>query len=177
MKWFTEIFGGKNEMAALTAGSKAPDFTLSTLDGKPFSLAQALQAGPVVLGFFKISCPVCQYAFPFLERLHQSYGRKVQVIGVSQDNAAHTAAFMKQFGVSFPVVLDPADSYVVSNAYGLTNVPTVFWIDGTGEIQVSSVGWVKSDFEQINRMMAEHLKAAPAVVFKPAEDVRDFRSG
>ena len=63
------------------------------------------------------------------------------------------------------------------NAYGLTNVPTVFWIDGAGEIEVSSVGWVKSDFEQMNRMMAEHLKSPPAVVFKPGEDVRDFRSG
>ena len=164
-------------MAALTAGQKAPDFTLSTLEGKTFSLTQALQAGPVVLGFFKVSCPVCQYAFPFLERLHKSYGRGVQVIGASQDNAAQTAAFVKQFGVTFPVLIDPADSYVTSNAYGLTNVPTVFWIDGAGEIEVSSVGWVKSDFEQMNRMMAEHLKSPPAVVFKPGEDVRDFRSG
>ena len=46
----------------------------------------------------------------------------------------------------------------------------MFWIDGSGEIQVSSVGWVKSDFEQINRMMGSISKAAPAVVFKPDED-------
>jgi hypothetical protein len=45
------------------------------------------------------------------------------------------------------------DSYPVSNAYGLTNVPTIFWIAQDGEIEVSSVGWVKADFE-INRKMA-----------------------
>ena len=164
-------------MAALTAGTKAPDFTLSTTDGQTFSLAQALQAGPVVAGFFKVSCPVCQYALPFLERLYQSYGRKVQIIGVSQDDAAKTRAFMKQFGVTFPVLLDPADSYLVSNEYRLTNVPSVFFIDGGGEIEISSVGWVKADFDQMNRMMAEHVKAAPAMVFKAGEDVRDFRAG
>ena len=59
-------------MAALTAGSKAPDFTLSTLDGKTFPLAQALRASRWCFAFFKISCPVCQYAMPFLERLQKT---------------------------------------------------------------------------------------------------------
>jgi hypothetical protein len=84
---------------------------------------------------------------------------------------------MKEFGVTFPVLLDPPDSYPVSNAYGLTNVPTLFWIAEDGEIEISSVGWLKADFEQINRKMAEAGKIVPAVVFKPGEDVRDFRAG
>jgi len=178
MKWLTKMFGGQDDMAALKAGAKAPDFTLSTLDGKPFSLAQKLSEGPVVLAFFKVSCPVCQYAFPFLERLHKAYGdRGVKVIGVSQDNKSNTASFIKEFGITFPVLLDPADSFTVSNNYGLTNVPTVFWINTDSEIETSSVGWIKVDFEQINRMMAEHLHATPSAVFQPGEDVRDFRSG
>ena len=65
----------------------------------------------------------------------------------------------------------------MSNAYGLTNVPTIFWIAQDGEIEVSSVGWVKADFAEINRRMAEAGKLAPAVVFQPGEDVRDFRAG
>jgi len=56
-------------------------------------------------------------------------------------------------------------------------VPTIFWIAQDSEIEVSSVGWVKSDFEKINRDMAERSKAAPAVVFQAGEDVRDFRAG
>jgi hypothetical protein len=75
------------------------------------------------------------------------------------------------------VLLDDTERYPVSNAYGLTNVPTVFWIGQDAEIEVSSVGWVRADFEEIGRKMAEAGKTVPAVVFKPGEDVRDFRAG
>jgi peroxiredoxin len=165
-------------MAALTAGTKAPEFELKTMDGKRFVLRDELARGPVVLAFFKVSCPVCQYAFPFMERLERAYGSKgVRVIGVSQNDLKQTASFNKEFGVTFPVLLDDAQTYSVSNAYGLTNVPSIFWVSQDGEIEISSVGWVKADFEQINRKMAEWGKSAPAVVFKPGEAVRDFQAG
>lgn len=165
-------------MAALTTGTKAPELELKTLDGKPSSLTAELARGPVVLVFFKVSCPTCQYALPFYERLHKAYGHTgAALVGVSQNDAKDTAAFNKEFGVSFPVLLDDTRTYPVSNAYGLTNVPTIFWIAQDGEIEVSSVGWVKADFEEINRRMAEAGKTAPAAMFKPGEDVRDFRAG
>jgi len=165
-------------MAALTAGTKAPEFELKAMNGKRFVLREELASGPVVLAFFKASCPTCQYAFPFLERLERAYGHKgVRIIGVSQNDPKQTAAFTKEFGVTFPVLLDDTDKYPVSNAYGLTNVPTVFWITQNGEIEVSSVGWVKSEFEEISHKMAESANTAPAVVFNPGEDVRDFRAG
>jgi peroxiredoxin len=165
-------------MAALTVGTKAPDFELKAMDGRRFILHDELAHGPVVLAFFKVSCPTCQYAFPFLERLERAYGHgSARIIGVTQNNPKDTAAFTREYGVTFPVLLDETDRYPVSNAYGLTNVPTVFWIAQDGEIEVSSVGWVKADFEQVGRKMAESGKTAPAVVFKPGEDVRDFRAG
>jgi peroxiredoxin len=165
-------------MTALATGTPAPEFDLPTLDGKRFSLREEIDRGPVVLAFFKVSCPTCQYALPFLERLHKTYGDKgVKLVGVSQNDAKETAAFNRQFGVTFPVLLDDTHRYPASNAYGLTNVPSIFWIAQDGEIEVSSVGWVKADFDQINRKMAEIGKAAPAVIFKPGDDVRDFRAG
>jgi len=165
-------------MTALAMGTRAPKFELNTSDGKKFSLHDELANGPVVLAFFKVSCPTCQYTFPFLERLHKAYQHKgVKLIGVSQNDAKDTAAFVKEFGITFPILLDDTRKYPVSNAYGLTNVPTIFWIDQDGEIEISSVGWVKADFEQINRKMAEFGKSAPAAVFTPGEDVRDFRAG
>ncbi len=165
-------------MPALVTGTKAPQVELNTLDGKSFSLGEARSRGPLVLAFFKVSCPTCQYAFPFLERLSKAYGDKnVSLFGVSQNNAKDTAAFNKEFGVTFPTLLDDTDSYPVSNAYGLTNVPTIFWIAQDGEIEISSVGWVKADFEQLGRKMAEAARTAPFPIFKPGEDVRDFRAG
>jgi peroxiredoxin len=165
-------------MAALTAGTKAPDFELKAMDGKRFVLRDELAHGPIVLAVFKVSCPTCQYAFPFLERLERVYGHKgARVIGVSQNDPRDTANFTKEFGVTFPVLLDDTRTYRVSNAYGLTNVPTIFWIAQDAQIEISSVGWVKAEFEQIGRKMAEYVKIAPAVIFKPGEDVRDFRAG
>jgi len=165
-------------MTALASGSKAPNVELKTLDGKPFLLEDELSRGPVVLAFFKVSCPTCQYALPFLERLYKAYGHKgVKLVGVSQNNSTETAQFTKQFGITFPVLLDDTSRYPASNAYGLTNVPSIFWVAEDGEIEISSVGWVKSDFDAINRKMAEADKVPAAVVFRPGDDVRDFRAG
>ncbi len=165
-------------MAALAKGAKAPQFELKTLDGKEFSLGEELARGPVVLAFFKVSCPTCQYALPFLERLYKAYGHKgVTLVGISQNDAKDTATFNKEFGVTFPVLLDDPRTYPASNAYGLTNVPSIFWAAQDGEIEVSSVGWVKADYEEISRKMAESGKLTPVSMFKPGEDVRDFRAG
>jgi peroxiredoxin len=165
-------------MAAVTAGSKSPDFELKTLDGKRFVLRDELVNGPVVLAFFKVSCPTCQYAFPFLERLERAYAHQgVKIVGVSQNDPKQTSAFTKEFGVTFPVLLDDTETYPVSNAYGLTNVPSIFWIAQEGDIEISSVGWLKAEFEEINRKIADFGKLAPVTVFRPGEDVRDFRAG
>jgi len=165
-------------MAALTAGTKAPEFKLKTGDGAPFVLLDELARGPVVLAFFKVSCPTCQYAFPFLERLHQAYKQKgYKLVGISQNDAKATAAFVRDFSVTFPVLLDDTRSYPVSNAYGLTNVPTIFWIAGDGTIEVSSVGWLKKDFQEIAQRMASAGSQPTMPVFKPGEQVQDFKAG
>lgn len=165
-------------MPALAKGRTAPDFTLKALGGKVFSLQEALAHGPVVLVFFKVSCPTCQYALPFYDRLFQAYkDRHVTLVGVSQNSAEETAAFAKEFGITFPLLLDETITYPVSNAYGLTNVPTIYWIARDGEIEVSSVGWVKPDFEEVNRRMAEASAMSAAFPYRPGEDVRDYRGG
>jgi len=165
-------------MAALAAGKQAPDFSLSTVDGKTVSLQQALKKGPVVLAFFKVGCPVCQYAFPFYERMFQAHRHSnVSFIGISQDKAKDTQAFAKQFGVTFPVALDDPQHYAVSNAYGLTNVPTLFYIDPSGEIVISSVSWAKAEVEAVNEKLAALHQQPPTVLWRKGEDVRDFRAG
>lgn len=165
-------------MAALTVGKTAPDFSLPSMDGKQFDLREALQRGPVVAAFFKISCPVCQYTLPFLERIYGAYGGKnVTIVGVSQNEKKDTAAFTKEYGISFPVLLDDTKSYPVSNAYGLTNVPTIFWIAQDGEIEISSVGWMRKEIEEINRRAAELNGDGAKPVFLSGEQIADFRAG
>jgi peroxiredoxin len=165
-------------MEALTAGTAAPDFTLNSTDGKQFSLKEALARGPVVAAFFKVSCPVCQYAAPFLERVYRANRKSnVAFVGISQDNLRDTRLFMEEYGVTFPVLMDDTTTYPVSNAYQLTNVPSVFWIGSDSEIEISSVGWCRKEIEEIHRKMAKEAGAKPARLFKAGEDVRDFRAG
>ncbi len=165
-------------MAALVTGTLAPDFTLPTTDGKEFSLADALRRGPVLAAFFKVSCPICQYTLPYLERLYRAYKNQgVTLVAVSQNDQKDTLKFMTEYGITLPVLLDDTHSYPVSNAYGLTNVPTTFWIAPDRQIEVSSVGWVRKDFDDFNRRMAEAAGERRAPLFQPGEQVADFRAG
>src|SRR5947209_20440906 len=90
----------------LATADQAPAFELEDGQRRVYSLKEFLQDGPVLAVFFKVSCPVCQYTFPFLERLSKS--TNVQVIGISQDNPDATERFREQFGITFPTLIDPA---------------------------------------------------------------------
>ena len=67
--------------------------------------------------------------------------------------------------------------YAVSNAYGLTNVPTLFYIDPSGEIEISSVSWSKADVEAVNEKLAGLRRQPAAALWHHGEEVRDFRAG
>ena len=165
-------------MAALNRGTSAPDFTLQTMNGKQFSLREALARGPVLAAFFKVSCAVCQYAFPFLQRIYEAHGKKnVTIVGISQNGKKDTADFIREYGLTFPVLLDETSSYPVSNAYGLTNVPTTFWIAPDGEIEISSVGWIRKDMEEFNQRAAEAAGNGTNKLFLASEQIADFRAG
>jgi peroxiredoxin len=171
------FFGKDDGMTHIVAGNPAPDFSLKSLDGKNYSLKQLLQRGPVAATFFKVSCPVCQFTAPFLQRLYKRYaGDSVTFLGISQDNSAATEKFMEQYGVTFPVALDE-DHYPVSNAYGLTNVPTIFFIDTDGTAKLISLGFEKQTLEDIAKALAERQKMTPAALFRPDESVPAHKPG
>jgi peroxiredoxin len=165
-------------MPALAAGAAAPEISLPLLNGGKFSLAEALKKGPVLAAFFKVSCPVCQLAFPFLQRIYAAYaGANVTVVGISQDAAQDTTNFNKEFGIAFPIALDDIKSYPASNAYQLTNVPTMYWISTGKRIEIASVGWSRQEVEELNTRVAAAAKKPAARLFKPGEDVPELKAG
>jgi len=167
----------KDDMTHIVAGNTAPEFSLKSLDQKEYSLRALLERGPVVAAFFKISCPVCQFTFPFLERLHQRYGSSgTTFLGISQDDTRATKSFTAEYGVTFPLVLD-TDGYSVSNGYGLTNVPTIFLIEPDGKVKVSSMGFDKNDLETIASELAERRKIALTPLFRPDEVIPANKPG
>jgi peroxiredoxin len=164
---------------AIPCGKTAPDFALTGTDGKSFILSDLLTRGPAVLFFFKVSCPVCQFAFPYFERLWQLHKTEpCTFLGISQDNKADTEKFIKQFGITFPVALDDPQRYIASNNYKLTNVPTTYFVNRSCEIEVSSVGWMRDDLEQINLKLSMTNPAQQQfALFKPGEQIDSFKAG
>ncbi|MEO8725732.1 MAG: TlpA disulfide reductase family protein [Acidobacteriaceae bacterium] len=154
-------------MAALIRGAAAPIFVLPALDGEAVSL---LPLTRTVLLFFKSACPTCRYAIPFFERLYLT-ARGVKFLGISQDDTAKTREFVQRCGISFPVLIEDAPRYTASNAYGLTNVPTVFLVSAEGVVEFSSVGWARQDIDGLSHRIAR------LPLFQPGEAVADFKAG
>jgi peroxiredoxin len=164
--------GAAKQRTLVPAGSSAADFDLPALGGGRRKLAELLAKGPVVLAFFKITCPVCQFTFPFLERIHAARtDQELQFIGISQDDPESTAEFNRQFGVTFPTLLDTEESgYQTSNKYGISHVPTTVLIERDG-----TVGWALDGF---SRSELEKLGArAGAKPFRKDDYVPEWRSG
>src|ERR1700722_116278 len=169
--------GSSEKMTTIVAGQTAPDFSLKSSDGTKYSLPELLTQGPVFVSFFKVSCPVCQFTFPFLERLYKRYGGDgVTFLGISQDDARATRRFAEDYGVAFPMLRDE-EGYPVSNGYGLTNVPTTFLIDSDASIRVVCHGFNKADLESIANELAQRRKVPLAALFQPDERVPANKPG
>ena len=125
---------------SLAPGAPVPDLRLVVLGGGEVSLREA---GRVLLAFFKISCPVCQFTLPYLNRV-QPAGK---VFGVSQNDAADTREFAGHFKLAFPMLLDPEYDFPASHAFGITHVPSLFLCGAGGRIEQVIEGWSKRDME------------------------------
>ena len=160
---------GKKKTAMLEAGARAPSFRLKGLNGTKRSLEDILAAGPALLAFYKVSCPVCQLAFPYLERL--AAGSSLQIIAISQDDDSSTQSFNQRFGVTFPTLLDESkENYPASNAFGITSVPSLFVVEREGEITRAFSGFSKRDLEAVG----ERVGVQP---FGPGDNVPDWKAG
>ncbi len=90
----------------------APDFTLSDVHGKEFTLTKACQEGPVVLVFYYgYHCNHCvSQLFALDKDLEKFRELGVKVIAVSADPAELTRERFKQYGAfGFPVLADPGN--------------------------------------------------------------------
>ncbi len=168
MRLYTEIMAARRQNQLARTGSRAPDLRLPLLDGGEGSLAEMIAHGPVLLVFFKVTCPVCQLTLPYLDRIHAS--GTLPVYAISQNDADDTREFQRQFHVSLPTLLDPEDHFPASNAYGISSVPTTFLVERDGNIARVVEGWVKRDIEWL-------AQKAGAVPFRQGERIPDWKAG
>lgn len=153
----------------LQAGARIGEFKLKRLDGQEASLAEITAQGPALLAFFKVNCPVCQLTFPYLERI-QAPGR-LPVYGISQNCLEDTQDFNRHFGITFPTLLDTeASGFPVSNAFGISSVPTLFVVEADGVISHVTEGWHKAEMAQLGAR-------AGINPFRPGDSVPEAKSG
>ncbi len=117
-------------------GFTAPDFSLATLAGEPFSLSQ-LRGKAVVLNLWASWCPPCRAEMPALDAVYRKYrDQGLVVLGVNttfQDDEAAARAAIQDWGVTFPIVFDRDG--VTSRQYHVQAMPTTFFIGRDGVIR------------------------------------------
>jgi len=153
----------------LKVGSPISDFQLPLLDGGEVGLPDLIADGPVLLAFFKVSCPVCQMTLPFLERIRSS--GSLPVFAISQNDAGDTRAFHHRFGVALPTLLDSEeDGFAVSNAFGISSVPTLFLVEKDGSVARVIEGWSKAEIESLGAL-------AGVKPFRANDSVPEWKAG
>ena len=141
-------------------GAPAPDFALRDLGGEAVALHE--QRGSVVfVNFWATWCPPCRDEAPSLQRL---YGRLheegFEILAVSIDAPGQGQAveeFRREFGLSFPILLDPAKDAHAS--FGVTGVPETYLIDVRGRLAERFIGprdWDDPRYARlVRRLLAE----------------------
>ncbi len=156
-------------MPALEIGTVAPPFRLEDFDGRVHSLDHLHQGDLLLLVFYHSECPTCRMSVPFIGNLARAVrSERIKIWGVSQDGKNESLKFARASGLGMPILVD-ADPYPVSQAYGLTNVPTLFLIDSTHTIIDQCVGFTKDDFVRIAQAVARNADVPAPDIFAGKE--------
>jgi peroxiredoxin len=151
----------------LSVGDKAPSFTLPSVEADD-EVTDPWTEGPVVLAFFKTSCPVCKMVAPMLTKLSEG---GVRVITIGEDPPDAITVYNEAHNQQVPALTQGAP-YSVSRAYGLEAVPTLFLIGEDGEIQQALAGWNRDSW---NALAAD--LGLPEPLSTPDDGLRPFRPG
>ena len=133
-----------------SVGEKAPDFALTSVEGKSVKLSDLASKAPVALvvlrGFPGYQCPFCQRQVQdFIQNSKAFADAGIRVVfvypGPPADLTTRANEFLagKEFPKSFEMLLDPG--YTFTNLYGLrwdepreTAYPSTFLLDQRGII-------------------------------------------
>jgi len=120
---------------------KAPDFTLTNLNGKTVKLSD-FKDKVIILDFWATHCPPCIQEIPDFVKLYNKYNDKgLVIIGISLDRggAAAVKRFCQNKGVNYPIVIG---NYEVTKSYGgIRYIPTTFIIDKNRNIVKKFIGY------------------------------------
>ncbi len=128
------LFGYKMLSAdfVVGVGRQAPEFEVAALSGESIRLSQ-FRGRPVLLSFSASWCPSCREGAPVLQAVHERHPDLAVLLVACGEDAATAQAFAKEYGITFPVTLDPTNK--ASRDYRVYSIPSVFLIDAKGIIR------------------------------------------
>lgn len=111
----------------------APDFKLTTLEGKPLSLAE-YKSKVILLNFWATWCGPCRLEIPDLVELQIKYKAQLQIIGlvVDEEDEAAIKSFAEKFAINYPIAV--ATDAVRTEYGGIPALPTSFVMDAEGRV-------------------------------------------
>jgi len=142
------VVSGTLQPRVVKAGDRAPDFKITTDDGR--TVTRTNFGGKVlVLNFWASWCAPCVSEAPSLEAFERQMGPQgVVVLGVSIDtNEKRYRQFLERFHITFPTARDPEAN--LSASYGTFLIPETYVIDSTGQVRekiISDQNWMAPDF-------------------------------
>lgn len=124
---------------AATIDRPAPNFTVTTLDGKQLSMSD-LRGKTVVLNIWASWCEPCKQEAGELNRAYAQYqGRNVAFVGIAfNDDTDPMRDFVTKYGVPYPVALDPEGK--ISIDLGITGVPETYIVNPDGQMTQKWIG-------------------------------------
>lgn len=141
------------EEFGINQGDLAPDFNLTTLDGKTVKLSD-YRGKPVMLNFWATWCPPCRSEMPDMEKFHQDTDIVILAVNLTsqESNLQSVHDFIDELGLTFTIPLDETNE--VATNYQIQPIPTTFMIDKTGKIHHKQFGPMNYDFmvQQFNEM-------------------------
>jgi len=150
------LFGGSPSI-----GSAAPTFTLTTLDGKSFSLAEAARSHKaVVVMFIATKCPYSNAYNDRMREMAAAYEKKdVLFAGINSNKsepAEEVISHARQHGLRFLLMKDPDNK--VADLYEARHTPEVFVVDPEGKLRYH--GRIDENYEDPSKVTSPDLKNA-----------------
>lgn len=135
-----DIPGAK--LSSLREGAEAPDFELTTLDGKTVKLSD-YRGKKVILNFWATWCPPCKAEMPHMQNFYEeNKDQNVEILAVNLTNMDKGRdaidAFVKEYGLTFPIPLDEEGD--AGTTYQAFTIPTSYILDEKGVITKKIVG-------------------------------------
>ena len=135
--WRQRHLGEQMAVAASAVGRRAPEMTMTTLDGEPIRLGR-LRGTVVVLNFWATWCPPCLAELDALERVARDLERDGGLlIGISAEDPATLRRFLEARPLPYPIV---SGSDWPAPFAALTAIPATYVIDAEGTIVEEMVG-------------------------------------